>query len=121
MFTPEKMSPLLKESEKVEARAKWRKQSAERLMAGKLKNILQQVGATEGGGLWVTFYVDETGKVITVKFVMSATVYVKLSAKMLKELYNLAMAEKFDTSCYGFDQSHTYAVDGFDLMKRAVE
>lgn len=121
LFTPEKLAPLLKQKEKVDLRAKWRERCAKKLISDELKQILKQIGATEGGGLWITFYVDEIGKVITVKFVMSATVYIKLSGKILKKLYNLAMAERFDSSCYSFDQSHTYAVDGFDLMKRAVE
>lgn len=119
-FTPEGVTPLLKEKEKADSRAQWREKCAEKLLSDELRKILGQVGLTEGGGLWVTFYVDENGNVLTVKFVMSATVCVKLPTKILKELYNLAMTEKLDPSCYGFDSSHTYAVDGFDLMKRAV-
>ncbi len=120
-FTPEGVAPLLKEKEKADRRAQWREKCAEKMLSDELRKILGQVGLTEGGGLWVTFYADEKGNIITVKFVMSATVCVKLPGRILKELYNLAMTEKIDPSCYGFDTSHPYAVDGFDLMKRAVD
>lgn len=120
MFVPEKLAPLVKEKKKTEKRAEWRDKCAKRLITDKLKQVLREVGETEGGGLWVTFYIDETGNVLTVQFMASSTVYVKLPAKVLKELYNMAMKEKFDPSCYDFNNQRTYAVDGFDLMKRAV-
>lgn len=119
-FVPEKLAPLVKEKKKTEQRAEWRDKCAKRLLSDKLKQILKQVGETEGGGLWITFYMDETGNVLTVQFIASSTVYVKLPAKILKELYNIAIKEKFDPSCYDFKTGQTYAVDGFDLMKRAV-
>lgn len=121
MFTQGQMAPLVKDSGKTALRAKWRETAAGKLLTDKLKQVLKQVGQTEGGGLWVTFYVDATGKVLTVKFMMSSTVYMKLPGKMLKELYNMAMEERFNSSCYGFDATHIYAIDGFDLMKRAIE
>ncbi len=120
-FTPENVAPLVQKKEKIAQRSTWRKECARKMLTDQLKQILKQVGATEGGGLWVTFYIDKTGKVLTVKFMVSSGVYVKLSTKMQKELYNMAMGEKFDPSGYDFDEAHTYAVDGFDLMKRAVE
>ncbi|MEY8590014.1 hypothetical protein AALK14_01010 [Butyricimonas hominis] len=120
-FTPEKVAPLVQEKEKVAQRSAWREKCVRKMLTDQLKQILKQVAATEGGGLWVTFYIDKTGKVLTVKFMVSAGVYVKLSAKMQKELYNMAMSEKLDPSGYNFDETRTYAVDGFDLMKRAVE
>lgn len=120
MFLPEKLAPLSKKKEKTEKRAEWRNNCAKRLITDKLKQVLKEVGETEGGGLWVTFYIDANGNVLTVQFLASSTVYVKLPAKILKELYNMAMKEKFDPSCYDFNNQRTYAVDGFDLMKRAV-
>ena len=104
-----------------EQRAAWREKCAKKLLTDQLKQILKQVATTEGGGLWVTFYIDKTGKVLTVKFMVTSGVYVKLPTKMQKELYNMAMEEKLDPSGYNFDDTRTYAVDGFDLMKRAVE
>ena len=91
------------------------------MLTDQLKQILKQIAVTEGGGLWVTFYIDKTGKVLTVKFIVTSGVYVKLPTKIQKELYNMAMEEKLDPSGYNFDDTHTYAVDGFDLMKRAIE
>lgn len=120
LFVPEKLAPLSKDKQKTEQRAEWRGKCANRLMSDKLKQILTEVAETVGGGLWVTFYIDETGNVLTVQFMASSTVYVKLPAKILKELYHAALKEKFDPSCYNFSDMHVYAVDGFDLMKRAV-
>lgn len=120
-FIPEKVAPLVQKKENATQRSAWREECARKMLTNQLKQILKQVGATEGGGLWVTFYIDKTGKVLTVKFMVTSGVYVKLSTKMQKELYNIAMNEKLDPSGYDFDKTHTYAVDGFDLMKRAVE
>lgn len=121
MFTPDNVASLIQENEKAAQRSAWRENCARKLLTDQLKEILKQVAITEGGGLWVTFYIDKTGKVLTVKFMVTSGVYVKLSSKMQKELYNMAMQEKLDPSGYNFDETHTYAVDGFDLMKRAVE
>lgn len=118
-FTPEKVAPLIQE--KVAQRTVWREKCAKKLLTDQLKQILKQIAVTEGGGLWVTFYIDKTGKVLTVKFIVTSGVYVKLPTKIQKELYNMAMEEKLDPSGYNFDDTHTYAVDGFDLMKRAIE
>lgn len=120
-FTSDSVAPLIQEKGKAAQRSAWREKCAKKLLTGQMKQILREVAAIEGGGLWVTFYMDKTGKVITVKFIVTPGVYVKLSTKMQRELYNMAMEEKLDPSCYGFDKMHTYAVDGFDLMKRAVE
>lgn len=120
IFVTEKLAPLVKEKKKTEQRAEWRNRCAERLMTDKLKQILKEIGETEGGGLWVTFYMDRVGNVLSVQFIASSTVYVKLPVRILKELYNTAMKEKFDPACYGFNNQRSYAVDGFDLMKRAV-
>ena len=121
IFTPEKVAPLIQEKEKAAQRAEWREKCAKKLLTDQLKQILKRVATTEGGGLWVTFYIDKTGKVLTAKFMVTSGVYVKLPTKMQKELYNMAMEEKLDPAGYNFDDTHTYAVDGFDLMKRAVE
>ena len=118
-FNPEKVAPLIQE--KVAQRTVWREKCAKKLLTDQLKQILKQIAVTEGGGLWVTFYIDKTGKVLTVKFIVTSGVYVKLPTKIQKELYNMAMEEKLDPSGYNFDDTHTYAVDGFDLMKRAIE
>lgn len=120
-FAPEKVAPMIQDKEKAARRNAWREECARKMLTDQLKQILKQVGVAEGGGLWVTFYIDRTGKVLTVKFMVSSGVYVKLGTKMQKELYNMAMREKLDPSGYDFDETHTYAVDGFDLMKRAVE
>ena len=120
-FTPDNVAPLIQKQEKVAQRSMWREKCAKKLLTEQLKQILKQVGTTEGGGLWVTFYIDKTGKVLTVKFMVTSGVYVRLTSKMQKELYNMAMEEKLDPSGYHFDETHTYTVDGFDLMKRAVE
>ena len=66
-------------------------------------------------------YVDETGKPITVTFQMSATVYVNMPTKLLREIFNLAMQEKLDPANYVFEAGDTYAVDAIELMSRAVE
>lgn len=116
----DKQAQMLKSEKEMTVRAEWRRECSKRLLTKKLTEILRQIGVSEGGGLWVTFYVDSKGKVITVKFMISSTVYVKLPFKMLRELYNMAMKETLDPSCYVFDEKHTYAVDGTDLMKRAV-
>lgn len=102
-------------------RGVWRKACAERLLTPELKAVLQQVATLTGGGFWVRFYVDETGKPITVTFLMSATVYVNLSTKLLREIYNLAMKEKLDPSAYLFAEGDTYAIDAVELMSRLVE
>lgn len=117
----EKLAPLSKESAKTQQRLEKRNQCVQRLLNKQLKQILKQIGETEGGGFWVAFYLDKTGKVVTVKFMLSATTYTRISTKTLKELYNIAMNEKFDPSCYNFDDTHIYAIDGCDLMKRAIE
>ena len=120
LFVPDKLAPLVKEKKETQQRAEWRDKCAHRLLTDKLKQILKEIGETEGGGLWLTVYIDEKGSVLTVQFMASSIVYVKLPAKMLKELYSMTMKEKLDPSCYDFNNGRVYAVDGFDLMKRAV-
>ena len=102
------------------ARSAWRNACSERLLTPELKATLREVAVKVGGGFWVKFYVDETGKPITVTFLMSATVYVNTSTKLLREIYNLAMKEKLDPSAYVFAEGDTYAMDTIDLMSRAV-
>lgn len=109
------------DSLKSSVRGTWRNVCAERLLTEDLKIKLLEVAAKVGGGFWVRFYVDETGKPITVTFLMSATVYVNLSTKLLREIYNLAMKEKLDPSAYLFAEGDTYAIDAVELMSRLVE
>lgn len=120
-LSAEKLAPLSKESTKTQQRLEKRNQYVQKLLNKQLKQILKQIGETEGGGFWITFYIDKTGKVKTVKFMLSATTYTKIPTKTLKELYNIAMNEQFDPSCYNFDNTHLYSIDGCDLMKRAIE
>ena len=120
-FTPEKVAPLIQEKEKAAQRAAWREKCAKVVNRSIETNIKTSSNHGKAVGLWVTFYIDKTGKVLTVKFMVTSGVYEKLPTKMQKELYNMAMEEKLDPSGYNFDDTHTYAVDGFDLMKRAVE
>lgn len=119
----ERMAPLVQDAEKSALRSSWRDACARQLLTAELKQTLKQVAETEGGGLWVHLYVDKHGKILTVKFQLSATVYTRVPTKQLKEIYRSAMAltEAFDASCYGFDETHTYALVAFDLMRRAVE
>ena len=102
-------------------RSAWRKACTERLLTPELKAKLREVATKVGGGFWVKFYVDETGKPVTVTFLMSATVYVTMPTKLLREIYNLAMQEKLDPSAYLFAEGDTYAMDTIDLMSRTVQ
>lgn len=103
------------------SRSAWRKACAERLLTPELKAKLREVAMKVGGGFWVRLYVDETGKPITVTIQMSATVYVNMPTKLLREIFNLAMQEKLDPANYVFEAGDTYAVDAIELMSRAVE
>lgn len=116
MFTAEKVAPLAPDKEK--QRDAWRGKCAGKMLTDELRQVLKEVKDKDGGKFWITFYVDGAGQVLTVKFIMSATVYIKVTTKMLKALYNLAMQEKLDPACYLFDEEHVYAVEGVDLMKR---
>jgi hypothetical protein len=117
-FTQENLAPL--PADKAEQRETWRNECAGKLLTAELKQALKKIGNEEGGGFWITFYFDKEGKVLTVKFMMSVSVYINLSTKTLKALYNLAMQEKMNPENYSFITKHAYAVDGFELMKRAI-
>lgn len=90
-FMLDRIAPLIQEKEKITQRRTWREKCAKKLLINQLKRILREVAAIERGGLWVTFYIDKTGKVITVKFIVTSGVYVKLSTKIQQELYNMSM------------------------------
>lgn len=119
LFMPEKVAPLVKE--KAEDRKKWREENAARILTGDWKELLKRVGKEQGGSFWITYYIDTEGKVLTVKFVMSSSVYIEVTTKMLRELYNRLLNERLDPSCYAFDDEHVYAIEAVELMQRAVE
>lgn len=119
-FTPEKVAELPKD--KAMQREKWREACADTLLSNELKQLLKQVVASDGNGtFWVTFYTDETGKVLTVKFVMSASFYINIPMKVLRTLFNQAMKEKLVPENYNFDQEHTYALDAVELVTRSLK
>ena len=90
-------------------------------MTEDLKTAIKQALKEDVGSFWVMLYTDETGKVITVKFVMSSSIYINISTKMLRELYSRAMKEKLNPEDYLFDGGRTYVLDGFELVKRVLQ
>lgn len=117
-FTPERLAKLTPGDGAL--RGEWRDSCAGRLLTADLTKLLKDVAGKDGGEFWVTFYLDKNGNVMTVTFTMTTTVYVRLTTEKLREIYNRALKEKPNPNYYAFDDEHDYAVEGVELMKRAV-
>lgn len=102
----------------VAQRSVWRDSCAAKLLTPELKEILKEAADKGGGSFWIAFYCDSDGKVQTVKFTMSSSVYVNLPNKMLQELYRRAMEIMMNPNYYKFDGEHDYAIDTIELMQR---
>ena len=102
----------------VAQRSVWRDSCAAKLLTPELKKILKEAADKGGGSFWIAFYCDSDGKIQTVKFTMSSSVYVNLPNKMLQELYRRAMEIMMNPDYYKFDGEHDYAIDTIELMQR---
>lgn len=105
----------------VAERSSWRDSCTSKLLTPGLKEILKEAADKGGGSFWITFYCDSDGKVQTVTFTMTSSVYVLLPNKVLQELYGRAMKMVMNPDYYAFDGEHDYAIDTIELMKRALE
>lgn len=115
-FSQDKLATL--STEKIEERANWRKECADRFLTKTIIKHLKEALKTDAGLCLISFFFDEEGKVITVKFTMSASVYVRFTTKMLRELFNKAIEETVNPSWYSFQEGKTYAIDAVELMQR---
>ena len=79
---------------------------------------LKEAAEKGGGSFWIAFYCDSDGKIQTVTFTMSSSVYVNLPNKILQELYRQAMDIVMNPGYYKFDGEHDYAIDTIELMQR---
>ena len=102
----------------VAQRSEWRDSCAAKLLTPELKEILKEASDKGGGSFWIAFYCDSDGKIQTVTFTMSSSVYVNLPNKMLQELYRRAMEIMMNPNYYKFDGEHDYAIDTIELMQR---
>ena len=102
----------------VAQRSEWRDSCAAKLLTPELKEILKEAADKGGGSFWIAFYCDSDGKIQTVTFTMSSSVYVNLPNKMLQELYRRAMDIVMNPGYYKFDGEHDYAIDTIELMQR---
>ena len=102
----------------VAQRSEWRDSCAAKLLTPELKEILKEAADKGGGSFWIAFYCDSDGKIQTVKFTMSSSVYVNLPNKMLQELYRRAMEIMMNPNYYKFDGEHDYAIDTIELVQR---
>ena len=102
----------------VAQRSEWRDSCAAKLLTPELKEILKAAADKGGGSFWIAFYCDSDGKIQTVTFTMSSSVYVNLPNKMLQELYRRAMEIMMNPNYYKFDGEHDYAIDTIELMQR---
>ena len=102
----------------VAQRSEWRDSCAAKLLTPELKEILKEAADKGGGSFWIAFYCDSDGKIQTVTFTMSSSVYVNLPNKMLQELYRRAMGIMMNPNYYKFDGEHDYAIDTIELMQR---
>ena len=102
----------------VAQRSEWRDSCAAKLLTPELKEILKEAADKGGGSFWIAFYCDSDGKIQTVTFTMSSSVYVNLPNKMLQELYRRAMEIMMNPNYYKFDGEHDYAIDTIELMQR---
>lgn len=102
----------------VAQRSEWRDSCAAKLLTPELKEILKEAADKGGGSFWIAFYCDSDGKIQTVTFTMSSSVYVNLPNKMLQELYRRAMEIMMNLNYYKFDGEHDYAIDTIELMQR---
>ena len=108
-------------NDKVAQRSVWRDSCAMKLLTPELNKKLKEVLTKSVGSFWITFYCDSDGKMQTVSFTMSSSVYMELPHKILQELYRLAMNITMNPEYYQFDGKHNYAVDTLELMKRVQE
>ena len=102
----------------VAQRSEWRDSCAAKLLTPELKEILKEAADKGGISFWIAFYCDSDGKIQTVTFTMSSSVYVNLPNKMLQELYRRAMEIMMNPNYYKFDGEHDYAIDTIELMQR---
>jgi len=102
----------------VAQRSAWRDSCAVKLLTPELKEILKEAVDKGGGSFWIAFYCDSDGKIQTVTFTMSSSVYVNLPNKILQELYRRAMDIVMNPGYYKFDGEHDYAIDTIELMQR---
>ena len=102
----------------VAQRSVWRDSCAVKLLTPELKEILKEAADKGGGSFWIAFYCDSDGKIQTVTFTMSSSVYVNLPNKILQELYRQAMDIVMNPGYYKFDGEHDYAIDTIELMQR---
>ena len=102
----------------VAQRSAWRDSCAVKLLTPELKEILKEAADKGGGSFWIAFYCDSDGKIQTVTFTMSSSVYVNLPNKILQELYRRAMDIVMNPGYYKFDGEHDYAIDTIELMQR---
>ena len=102
----------------VAQRSEWRDSCAAKLLTPELIEILKEAADKGGGSFWIAFYCDSDGKIQTVTFTMSSSVYVNLPNKMLQELYRRAMEIMMNPNYYKFDGEHDYAIDTIELMQR---
>ena len=116
IFTQERLAKVKEDKE--QARNEWRDSSTLKIMSPKLKAALKYVAENGGGRCLVTFYCDPNGKIHTVTFLLSASMYKEMSNKMLKEIYQKAMALRMNPECYSFDGEHDYAIDAVELVSR---
>lgn len=115
-FEQERLAAL--SPEKAEEREVWRKECADKLLTPEIMKQFDVAMKKDAGLCLLTFYFNEEGKVLTVKFNMSASVYVRFSKKMLRELYNKAIEEAVLPEWYEFKEGKTFAIDAVELIQR---
>ena len=102
----------------VAQRSEWRDSCAAKLLTPELKEILKEAADKGGGSFSIAINCDSDGKIQTVTFTMSSSVYVNLPNKMLQELYRRAMEIMMNPNYYKFDGELDYAIDTIELMQR---
>ena len=77
---------------------KWANQIVKKIITKEIKNVLRDSANLKGKSLALCLYFDKNGKVLTVTFIFSRSIYDRLLVDQFKVIYRKLMKEKIRAS-----------------------
>ena len=116
-YKASKVSDYLKNCEK------WANQNLKKIVTKEIKKILRDTTKLEGKRFVMTVYFDKQGKVLTVIFSLSQSIYDRLTVNQFKEIYRKLMKEKIQSSDFCEFEAKSVGIGtlGIDFIKLVQE
>lgn len=102
---------------------KWANQVVKKIITKEIRDVLKDTSRLKGKELGLCLYFDKTGKVLTVTFFFSRSIFEQLPVNQFKDIYRKLMKEKIHTSDFCDFESKPVCVGTLevDLVKLVLE